>query len=193
MFPLWKAICHLSGGVIRWTPAERFFECARTSRHTRGVSAVTYAQWQEAHEFRSVPCTRLPVASGAVNMERRGGTAGNRSRIDSMKPALLFGGDCNAFVLWPCRPLDRRSPLGLRRRFAQDGVFFRTRNKPEGSGGGKAGPRDAILHERMDDPEPPWRSGGGRSPRKTIGRSHQDKVVPHREKRRCEGPLRLRR
>src|SRR5262245_31318639 len=103
---------------------------------------------------------RVPERSvhAAAGGERRrqhgtqGGTAGNRSRIDSMKPALLFGGDCNAFVLWPCRPLDRRSPLGLRRRFAQDGVFFRARNKPEGSGGGKAGPIDAILHERMEDP-----------------------------------------
>ena len=49
-------------------------------------------------------------------------------------------------------PLGPAENLNFAARFAQDGVFFRTRNKPEGSGGGKAGPRDAILHERMEDP-----------------------------------------
>jgi len=48
-------------------------------------------------------------------------------------------------------PLGPAENLNFAARFAQDGVFFRTRNKPEGLGGGKAGPRDAILHERMED------------------------------------------
>jgi hypothetical protein len=43
---------------------------------------------------------RLPEASGAVRVERRGGTTDIDVEIGSMKPASLFGGDYNTYVLW---------------------------------------------------------------------------------------------
>src|SRR5262249_17947768 len=76
-----KAICDSSSGVIRWTPAGRFFECARNSRHTIGSLGRLPMLTAQVDEFRSVPYRRLPVASGAADMGRRGGTTGNRSRI----------------------------------------------------------------------------------------------------------------
>ncbi len=47
---------------------------------------------------------RLPEASGAVRMERKGGTTDVEVDIDSMKPASLFGGDYNTYVLWVVPP-----------------------------------------------------------------------------------------
>ena len=76
---------------------------ARNIDTSGGVSAVTYADG-ESDEFRSVPYARLPVASGADVVGRRGGTTGNRVESDPMKPALLFGGDYNVYALWSCRP-----------------------------------------------------------------------------------------
>jgi hypothetical protein len=47
---------------------------------------------------------RLPEASGAVIVERRGGTTGIDIYLQSMKPASLFGGDYNTYVLWLVPP-----------------------------------------------------------------------------------------
>jgi len=56
-FLLWKAICDSSSGVIRWTPAGRFFECARDSRHTLRESRPL-PMLMASDEFRSVPYAR---------------------------------------------------------------------------------------------------------------------------------------
>jgi hypothetical protein len=47
---------------------------------------------------------RLPEASGAVRLERKGGTTEIEVELDSMKPAVLFGGDYNTYVLWVVPP-----------------------------------------------------------------------------------------
>jgi len=59
---------------------------------------------------------RLPEASGAVRLERKGGTTALEVEIDSMKPASLFGGDYNTYVLWvvpPRGPAENRGELVL--------------------------------------------------------------------------------
>jgi len=47
---------------------------------------------------------RLPEASGAITVERMGGTTEIEVKLDSMKPAMLFGGDYNTYVLWVVPP-----------------------------------------------------------------------------------------
>lgn len=47
---------------------------------------------------------RLPEASGAAVVERRGGTTIIDVRLDAMRPAWLFGGDYNTYVLWVVPP-----------------------------------------------------------------------------------------
>src|SRR5437660_1397867 len=47
---------------------------------------------------------RLPGASGTVQVERKGGMTEIEAEIDSMKPASLFGGDYNTYVLWVVPP-----------------------------------------------------------------------------------------
>jgi hypothetical protein len=48
---------------------------------------------------------RLPDAAGEARVERRGGTTEIEVRLDSLKPASLFGGDYNTYVLWIVPPL----------------------------------------------------------------------------------------
>lgn len=50
---------------------------------------------------------RLPEASGAATVERRGGTTELEVELESMKPASLFGGDYNTYVLWVVPPAGR--------------------------------------------------------------------------------------
>ena len=68
-----------------------------------GASAVTYADGA----IGRVPERSICAAAGGER--RRLWDAGAVRRgieveSDSMKPALLFGGDYNAFALWSCRP-----------------------------------------------------------------------------------------
>jgi len=59
----------------------------------------------QSDEFRSVPYARPPVASGAADVWDAGVVRrGIEVESDSMKPALLFGGDYNVYALWSCRP-----------------------------------------------------------------------------------------
>ncbi|HLH31255.1 MAG TPA: hypothetical protein VKY31_08635 [Terriglobia bacterium] len=55
---------------------------------------------------------RLPEASGAVRVECRGGTTEIEVQADSMKPASLFGGDYNTYVLWVVPPRGAAENLG---------------------------------------------------------------------------------
>ena len=70
---------------------------------------------------------RLPGASGSARLERKGGTTEIEVELDSMKPASLFGGDYNTYVLWVVPPagaggesrgnrVGRRSRRGVKRR-----------------------------------------------------------------------------
>jgi hypothetical protein len=65
------------------------------------------------HERISLRSTdRLPEASGVVRVERRGGTTDLDVEVDSMKPASLFGGDYNTYVLWVVLPRGPVENLG---------------------------------------------------------------------------------
>ena len=64
----------------------------------RAGSAIVCLHKTERILLRSTD--RLPEASGAVRVERRGGTTDIDVEIGSMKPASLFGGDYNTYVLW---------------------------------------------------------------------------------------------
>jgi hypothetical protein len=55
---------------------------------------------------------RLPEASGAIRVERKGGTTELDVEVDSMKPASLFGGDYNTYVLWVVPPRGAAENLG---------------------------------------------------------------------------------
>src|SRR5262245_28353635 len=55
---------------------------------------------------------RLPEASGTVRVERRGGMTDIDVELDSMKPASLFGGDYNTYVLWVVPPSGPAERLG---------------------------------------------------------------------------------
>lgn len=47
---------------------------------------------------------RLPLAEGEANVRRRRGTTEISVRLEKLKPALLFGGDFNTYVLWTVSP-----------------------------------------------------------------------------------------
>jgi hypothetical protein len=47
---------------------------------------------------------RLPGASGTASLERKGGTTTIELELNSIKPATLFGGDYNTYVLWVVPP-----------------------------------------------------------------------------------------
>src|SRR5690349_3830313 len=55
---------------------------------------------------------RVPEASGAVQVECKGGTTELEVEVDSMKPASLFGGDYNTYVLWVVPPQGAAENLG---------------------------------------------------------------------------------
>jgi len=55
---------------------------------------------------------RLPEASGTIQLECRGGTTLLDVEVDSMKPASLFGGDYNTYVLWVVPPRGAAENLG---------------------------------------------------------------------------------
>lgn len=83
----------------------------------REVSAVTLAQGSSQKVLlRSTE--RLPEASGVARVERMGGTTVIEVEVDSMKPASLFGGDYNTFVLWVVPPGGRAENIG---EFTLDG------------------------------------------------------------------------
>src|SRR5438067_807167 len=68
----------------------------------REGSVITCTQVSEKISLRSTD--RAPEASGAARVERRGGTTEIEVELESMKPASLFGGDYNTYVLWVVSP-----------------------------------------------------------------------------------------
>jgi hypothetical protein len=79
----------------------------------REASAITCPQ---ACSISLRSTDRLPEASGAVRVERKGGTTEVDVEVDSMKPASLFGGDYNTYMVWvvpPGGPADNLGELNL--------------------------------------------------------------------------------
>ena len=77
----------------------------------REGSAIACAQgMSEKIPMRSTD--RLRQASGAVTVERKGGTTEVEVELDAMKPASLFGGDYNTYALWVVPPQGPAENLG---------------------------------------------------------------------------------
>jgi hypothetical protein len=84
---------------------------AATVDAMREASAITCRQGvSERVPLRSTD--RLPRASGEARVERQGGTTNIEVTLDRMKPALLFGGDYNTYVLWVVSPSGQMENLG---------------------------------------------------------------------------------
>ena len=65
--------------------------------------AVTYREGTTAKVmFQGTP--RLPGATAEAIVKRRRGITEIDARLDDMKPAILFGGDYNTYVLWTVSP-----------------------------------------------------------------------------------------
>jgi hypothetical protein len=77
----------------------------------RETSAITCFQGRsEKVPLRSTD--RLPHASGEARVELKGGTTEIEITLDDMRPALLFGGDYNTYVLWVVSPGGRVENAG---------------------------------------------------------------------------------
>jgi hypothetical protein len=82
------------------------FACASAvicSNARREISAITvHSDGVSRVQLRSTD--RLPDAAGEARVERRGGMTEIEVSLDSLKPAALFGGDYNTYVLWIVPP-----------------------------------------------------------------------------------------
>ncbi len=67
---------------------------------------------------------RIPDANGETFVERSGGTTHIEVVVDSMKPASLFGGDYNTYVLWVMPPGEPAENAG---EFSLDGTRAKLR------------------------------------------------------------------
>lgn len=94
-----------------------FGSAALSSDVQREISAITvHSEGITKFQLRSTD--RLPDATGEVRVERRGGMTKIELRLDSLKPASLFGGDYNTYVLWIVPP---RGPAENAGEFQLDG------------------------------------------------------------------------
>src|SRR5215470_3247288 len=83
----------------------------------RELSAITvHSDGVLKVQFRSTD--RLPDAAGEAKVERRGGMTEIEVSLDSIKPAALFGGDYNTYVLWIVPP---QGPVENAGEFQLDG------------------------------------------------------------------------
>lgn len=69
----------------------------------RDILALTYPE-NETISVRFLGTSRLPHASGEAKVERKKGMTEVEIELDEMKPATLFGGDYNTYVLWVVSP-----------------------------------------------------------------------------------------
>jgi hypothetical protein len=65
---------------------------------------------------------RVPGAHGSAKVLRQGSTTTLEANLDGMKPATLFGGDYNTYILWAALPGGRSENLG---EFILDGTHSR--------------------------------------------------------------------
>ena len=95
----------------------------------REISAITvHSESASRIQFRSTD--RLPDAAGEARVERRGGMTQIEIRLDSLKPASLFGGDYNTYVLWIVPP---QGPAENAGEFQLDGDRSSLRTSTESS------------------------------------------------------------
>ena len=65
--------------------------------------AVTFPERTEGR-VRLEGTERLPLAKGEATVRRRRGTTEIEVKLEHLKPAILFGGDFNTYVLWTVSP-----------------------------------------------------------------------------------------
>src|SRR5437867_479784 len=77
----------------------------------RETAAITSPQGHSRTvELR--PTDRLPGATGEARVERKGSSTDIEVEIRAMKPASLFGGDYNTYILWIVTPGQQMVNLG---------------------------------------------------------------------------------
>ncbi|MCI0423183.1 MAG: hypothetical protein L0312_28830, partial [Acidobacteria bacterium] len=70
---------------------------------TRESLAITYPEGVTI-TLKFQGTQRLPFATGEAKVERKRGTTEIEIELDEVKPASLFGGDYNTYVLWTVSP-----------------------------------------------------------------------------------------
>jgi hypothetical protein len=70
---------------------------------SRNISAISIRP-DGIQKFQLRSTDRLPDAEAEAKVERKGGTTAIEVHLDSLKPASLFGGDYNTYVLWVVPP-----------------------------------------------------------------------------------------
>ncbi len=82
-----------------------------TQMEVRQILALTF---REGHTvtLKLQGTRRLPKANGEAKVERKKGATEIEIELDEMKPATLFGGDFNTYVLWSVTPEGYASNLG---------------------------------------------------------------------------------
>jgi outer membrane protein OmpA-like peptidoglycan-associated protein len=82
-----------------------------TQLEVRQMLALTF---REGHtvSLKLQGTRRLPKANGEAKVERKKGATEIEIELDEMKPASLFGGDFNTYVLWSVSPEGYASNLG---------------------------------------------------------------------------------
>ena len=74
-----------------------------TAPDERESLAVTVPERTEG-KVRLEGTERLPLAKGEATVRRRRGTTEIEVKLEQLKPAILFGGDFNTYVLWTVSP-----------------------------------------------------------------------------------------
>jgi len=70
---------------------------------TREIMALTYQEGRTV-SIKLQGTWRLPKANGEAKVERKKGATEIEIELDEMKPARLFGGDFNTYILWTVSP-----------------------------------------------------------------------------------------
>jgi hypothetical protein len=104
----WRAAAVIISGLLALQSSSAGFARASAVHEASTITCVEGAP--EVFQMRSTD--RLPEASGVARVECKGGTTIIELELDSMKPASLFGGDYNTYVLWVVPPGGRAQNLG---------------------------------------------------------------------------------
>jgi outer membrane protein OmpA-like peptidoglycan-associated protein len=70
---------------------------------TRESMALTFPEGKTV-TLKLEATTRLPKAKGEAKVQRKKGATEIEVEVDEMRPAILFGGDFNTYVLWTVSP-----------------------------------------------------------------------------------------
>jgi outer membrane protein OmpA-like peptidoglycan-associated protein len=73
--------------------------------------ALTYPEGKTI-TIKLMGTSRLPKANGEAKVERKKGATEIEIELDEMKPAVLFGGDFNTYILWSVSPEGYPTNLG---------------------------------------------------------------------------------